>query len=204
MSVRSFLVFGLCLLISLPGLAGAKARVARTAVENFKPQVMPKKQHDGFCWAYSISVMRNDSWRCESRNEIFDPCFTTTSPKTLICGVGPGNSRDGFLLKLTKPLPDVAWIKPEARHIWIAELDDGQLCQIYAGAMPVVRTKDTVMGVAYGCGSGGDRSSVKSGLLADSIVTGKIWKAKKITYAPDGKYQKIINIQEVDIKRVWQ
>jgi hypothetical protein len=43
-----------------------------------------------------------------------------------------------------------------------------------------------------------------NGLLDDSVVLGKIWHAKRISYVPTYCEIKIIKIQDVKIKKVGQ
>ena len=59
-----------------------------------------------------------------------------------------------------------------------------------------------MMAMQYGCENTANGES--SGLVNRSIVPGKIWRAKKVTYILAGIEPKNIKIQNVAIKKVWQ
>ena len=59
-----------------------------------------------------------------------------------------------------------------------------------------------MMAMQYGCENTANGES--SGLANGSIVPGKIWRAKKVTYILAGIEPKNIKIQNVVIKEVWR
>jgi len=59
------------------------------------------KQQFGDCFASSIAAYpRNDAWRCNIGNQIFDPCFSADKVDTVVCGADPMKNDDGFPLLL--------------------------------------------------------------------------------------------------------
>ena len=72
----------------------------------FTPTVPSSDVHRGLCWTESIAVTRSGAWRCMVGNGINDPCFTIPAKQDeLVCGANPALKTDGFVVKLTKPLP---------------------------------------------------------------------------------------------------
>src|SRR5512141_3134237 len=79
--------------------------VTETAVIMFAPPVPKGDTRDGSCWTTSISVTRSGAYRCMVGNMISDPCFVVPpNPDQVVCGADPAYKKDGFVVKLTKPL----------------------------------------------------------------------------------------------------
>ncbi len=209
MLVKKYLIFCTVLLVSsLPVFADQTLKISDkdrawvTKLSIFRPEVMPREKKFGFCWVNSNVVSRSDVWRCMVGNNIFDPCFTTEYPDKVICEADPSKNTQGFLLHLTKPLPKSLKLQPAATNAWMVELEDGDVCRPYTGTMPIIHDKKGIMTVKYGCKNGANGEA--NGLLDGSVVLGKVWRAKKITYVSFGNEIKIVKIQSVKIKNVWR
>ena len=190
------------LMVSFPIFADNKLKITATKVTVFKPEAVQTDTKRGFCWTNSIAVNRPDAWRCMIGNIIHDPCFALESQDKVVCDANPIKNENGFLLKLTKPLPQKDRVKMQNVSAWIVELADGQICRPYTGSMPVIHRNNEMMAMQYGCEN--TANGENSGLVNRSIVPGKIWRAKKITYTLAGTELKNIKIQNVAIKKVWQ
>lgn len=188
-------------------VANAAPVINRTEVNTFKA-VLPTqgKVVAGSCWTNSIAVNRPSAWRCIVGNAIQDPCFTTTASKNeLVCGVDPVLGKPGFILKLTKPLPQTE-IKTTVVRPWILQLANGYICKPYTGTMPITDKG----GISYYCYRQGKKVGVtakcQTGLLTDSIKQGKIWNVTQVTFcsAPQSKTGLMAQkTEQVPIKAVW-
>jgi len=80
---------------------------SETQVGFFTPAVPKGTPRDGSCWTESIAVTRPGAWRCMIGNEIHDPCFQVRPLRgEVVCDADPSTKQAGFVLKLTKPLPE--------------------------------------------------------------------------------------------------
>ena len=218
MIIKRVLIFFGIFLVSLPILAENKTKIVATKINIYQPDSSSSyiRSQKGFCWTRSLAVARDDAWRCMVASRIFDPCFTIPSQdqNTLLCDIDPVENRIGFLLKLTEPLPEVTEIVPEGDYkgkletkresdtVWIVKLEDDRVCYPYTGTLPIVKRGRELIGVRYGCEATKDGKMV--GLLTEFITSGKIWRAKKVTYLSDGSETKNLKIQMVKVKEVWK
>lgn len=187
--------------------AANKTQIKATKINIFRPETaMPKKKKRGFCWMHAVAITRPDAWRCMVGGEIRDPCFVLETKDAAVCGVDPTKEgKSGFLLKLNKPLPNEAQNSNlPLVNAWVVQLEEGLVCTPYTGAMPIIKqSDDDITAIQYGCESAGAGFFV--GLMHDSVVPGKIWRAKKVVYSLDRDQKAKINkIQDVVIKEVWQ
>jgi hypothetical protein len=95
----------------------------------------------GYCWTSSETSGRHDAWRCLSRNEIYDPCFSSARVKTFVlCPLAPWRN-SGIKLRLTRPLP-IALANHGALSLrnqpWALQLYDGRTCLLAGGASSLV------------------------------------------------------------------
>lgn len=201
----ALLVFG----STYPVFAARPTKILTTTVNFFQPSTTPASAKPGFCWMHSIKLDRADAWRCVAINEIYDPCFTIASSNlsSIVCGVDPSENNKGFLLKLTQPMSEklaVTPLKNSAKaKVWLVNLQDGKVCSPYSGTMPMVWVKgQEMMIVQYSCED--DEGGESSGLLADSIIPGRIWYAQKVTYLSVKSKIKVTKVQNVALKEVWQ
>ncbi len=137
---------------------------------------------EGSCWAESIAAPRPDAWRCSVGNSISDPCFTVArNPEQLVCGADPALRSDGFILKLTKPLPK----KPHGtRKVapWIFQLSDGSICEAMSGTVPTVNGEPARWSCAIHV-----RDQVRPRGVVTTLTPGKIWMADKFPDERDWK-----------------
>ena len=152
--------------------------LSQTAVVPFVPAVPEGQPQEGSCWTNSLSVPRDDAWRCMVGNQIHDPCFLAADGKTIVCDANPVTDEPGFVLKLTQPLPtpDVPEAAKSAMQYngWLIELTDGSDCSFMTGATAGIDGER----INYGCSDGKD-------ILGD-LMPGTIWQANKVQIAPAG------------------
>lgn len=200
---KKIIIFFIFTLFSINILAEVKSKLASTEVIDFQPtKVVLTKEKLGSCWTNSIAIARSDAWRCAVANAIYDPCFTTKTPDILVCNADPSKKNAGFLLRLKQPLPKSHKIKLQKNSAWIIELQDGLLCQPYTGTLPIIRNGSKTKAVQYGCANSKNNSFI--GLLDGSIKRGKVWCAQRVIYTTVGSRLKKLEIQKVEIKRVWR
>ncbi len=110
-----------------------------TSIVFFVPKIPPGPTRAGSCWTNSIAAPRPGAWRCKIGNEIFDPCFVSPPNKgEVVCGANPATNKPGFVMKLTKPLPELgATARSGEASPWILELADGSICEPFTGTMPM-------------------------------------------------------------------
>lgn len=205
--MRNKLVLFLMLLtIAFVIISSFAARFSKaTQVSMYKPTSIPTAQKVGYCWTNAISVVRPDAWRCMLENEILDPCFSTSKPDLVVCGVGSENNQEAFALKLTKPLPKAENIPVIGENTWMMQLEDGSICRPFTGTMPIIPEKDGVIAIKYGCSNKGqEQNTLAFGVLDGSVKTGKLWTAKQVTYRDTPNGVKIESIRQVNILKVWQ
>lgn len=129
--------------IALGGLADAAhaddTAVGATQVHFFTPAFPAGAPRNGSCWTGSIAVTRPGAWRCMIGNAIHDPCFQVPPHRgVVVCDANPATNQAGFVLKLTKPLPQEAPPASESSEPWIMQLADGSVCEPFTGTMPMV------------------------------------------------------------------
>lgn len=147
MKYKHFLItfFGLYLIFSSnTTFALFNYHTTRTQLINFQPHV-PKSNitKEGECWSESVSTPRPGAWRCSVGNSIYDPCFTAAQSDTVVCAANPITYEEGFILKLTKPLPvaettSSIFLQVQASEGWLLKLSDGSFCTKYTGTFPVI------------------------------------------------------------------
>lgn len=202
MILRKIFIWGLGLSLASSVFAGHKPRVVTTKVNVFKPRIAPTRVKRGFCWVNSLTVTRPDAWRCMVSNQIFDPCFALKTQDILICNASPIKNSAGFFLRLTDQLPEPSTREVPLINAWIIKLENGQVCRPYTGTFPIVEYKDKGLAIRYGCQT--ETGENMEGLLEGSIIPGRVWRAKKITYRSTPSESKVIKIRRVKIQEVWQ
>lgn len=184
------------------------ASVTVTTVINYQPTLTDGVIKKGECFASSIAVARQDAWRCNVGNEIYDPCFATKDANKLVCGVDPINMQQGFFLQLTKPLPvaDAVNVTPQL-SLWMLKLADGSVCTPYTGTMPIIPTVNGVLAVKYGCVDNNAQRNprIMVGILDDSVKVGNLWQAKKVYFLVSAKGKpRVVKAEVVNVNTVWQ
>lgn len=134
-------------IVALALAASAGARTDTTRIQLYRPVVdgavapgfTVAKTARGKCFSGSSADARSDAWRCfVGANEIADPCFSATPPRSwVVCPLnGSPFSTRLVKLSLTAPLP-----KAMANHgsagggnPWAIKLAGGQVCTFLTGA----------------------------------------------------------------------
>ncbi len=192
----------LCLATARAQMPVSPLIVTRTSVIRFEPQVPSGDVREGSCWTESIAVTRPGAWRCTVGNAISDPCFVVAwNHDQLVCDADPALKRDGFVLKLTKPLP-----KPSSREQkvepWVFRLADNSICEAMTGTLPAVNGEPARWSCAIHI-----RDQVRPDGVVTTLTPGKIWLANKFpegavgyenTGAPKAEPDK------VPVKVIWE
>jgi hypothetical protein len=141
-------------------------------------------------------------------NLIRDPCFSIPAlHRAVVCGADPATAKPGFVMELTKPLPEAdlpAQVKPEP---WLMRLADGTVCEKMTG------TVADVDGVAVPWGCNDSRANPKSGEdqyysgVLENLRRGNVWMAEKVRYAPTHDPTHPLRLLErttVAVRTVWE
>ncbi len=171
--------------------------VSQTSVIRFTPTIPSGDVREGSCWTESIAVGRSGAWRCMVRNSIRDPCFTIPeNPGALVCGANPALKRDGFVLKLTKPLPRSSRADRKAEP-WVFRLADNSICEAMTGTLSPVNGEPA----RWSC-SIHIRDQIRPAGLVTKLTPGKIWIADKFPESARG--QNRIEPTKVPVKTIWE
>lgn len=194
-------------LIILTLFASPLAGFAATQVITIKPSASPQTSAymTGSCFSTSITSQRPDAWRCNvgPKNAIYDPCFSAANSKNLVvCGINPITNDNGFTVQVPN-LP-----KPKFRNLqtWLIQLPDGSYCQQIispegGSGFPTdimltdKNNKPTPYTLFYTCSG-----TTTNGILANSIVPGDTWKAKRVYYSG----HVFDSVEDTDIAKVWE
>ncbi len=171
--------------------------VTETRVVRFTPQVPSGDVREGSCWTESIAVTRSGAWRCSVGNAISDPCFTMpTNPGQLICDADPALKTDGFVLKLTKPLPKISRRDRKAEP-WVFRLADNSICEAMTGTLPPVNGEPARWSCAIHI-----RDQVRPAGVVTALTPGKIWMADKFAESLIGTQG--AEPEKVPVKVIWE
>jgi len=171
--------------------------VSETSVIRFAPAVPPGDVREGSCRTESIAVSRSGAWRCMVGNAISDPCFVVPAKHhQLVCNANPALKTDGFLLKLTKPLPTAAHLDRKAQP-WVFRLADNSICQAMTGTLPAVNGEPA----RWSC-SIHIRDQVRPVGVVTALTPGKIWMADKFPQSAVGTKGAVA--EKVPVKVVWE
>jgi hypothetical protein len=116
------------------------ARIYEPFTASGAPSVHVAQTHRGSCFSGSAASGRKDTWRCISRNLIYDPCFSSPKVPFVLCPSGPG-STSAIKIKLTKRLPAgfANKGKPSTSGLpWALQTVSGANCVLATGATNVV------------------------------------------------------------------
>ena len=172
----------------------------RTNVIIFKPsEVLPQQQKEGYCFSTSVAdPFRQDAFRCQVENEIFDPCFTTEEQGIVFCQINP-LAPEAFLIKLEKPLPKASLLEfTQDNWAWFVKLEDKTYCSPFTGTRPFF-SQDQI--AYYGCKSNNIEEQI---VLIGDLMIDDIWTANKAVVVQEGDNWIIKSIEEVKIDSVWQ
>ena len=172
--------------------------VSQTSVIRFMPAVTSGDVREGMCWTESIAVTRSGAWRCMVDNGISDPCFTIpANHDQLVCGADPALKTDGFVLKLTKPLPKSSHPNRKAEP-WIFRLADNSICAAMTGTLPAINGEPRDGRARFTFAD-----QVRPAGVVTKLTPGKIWLADKFprealselrAHAPE----------KVPVKAIWE
>jgi hypothetical protein len=168
-----------------------------TEVVRFMPEVPGGKPQKGSCWTESIAVSRSGAWRCTVGNGISDPCFTIAGKRgQLVCGANPALKSDGFILKLTKPLPKSTHAEQKVEP-WIFRLADNSVCEAMTGTLSPVNDEPARWACAIHI-----RDQVRPAGLVTALTPGKVWTADKFPESAIGKEG--VKPEKVPVKVIWE
>lgn len=230
----TFLAWTIAASIALTFIGCAEAIVppstGRTEVTFFRPQVPNAPQREGNCWTHSVATNRADAWRCMVGNSIEDPCFSLADfSDAVVCGASPVDSRQGYLVRLTKRLPSTSGVVLPPPSVWIVQLAIGQdqirgpfampppkvYCSAMTGTVPVIDG----LPVRYSCWEDKVESKAKLGdtqigLFGDfqsgDFQRGRIWTVTEVSYkvsidpVPNEPPYKDIEKKTVALEQVWE
>jgi len=163
------------------------------------PEVLPQQQKEGNCFSSSVAdPFRQDAFRCQVENEIYDPCFTTEEPSVVFCQINP-LAPEAFLIKLEKPLPKASLLEfTQDSWAWFVKLEDGTYCSPFTGTRPFFGEDQIAY---YGCKSNNDGEQI---VLMGDLMPDDIWTAQKAIVVQEGKKWIIKSMERVKIDTVWQ
>ena len=171
--------------------------VSQTSVIRFAPAVPSGDVRNGMCWTESIAVSRSGAWRCMIGNGISDPCFTIPgNHDQLVCGADPALKADGFVLKLTKPLPKPSHQGRKAEP-WIFRLADNSICEAMTGTLPAINGEPARWSCAIHI-----RDQVRPAGVVTKLAPGKIWMADKFPESAVGTQG--ATPEKVPVKMIWE
>jgi hypothetical protein len=171
--------------------------VAETSVIRFTPEIPSGDVREGSCWTESIAVSRSGAWRCTVGNGISDPCFTVPAKHhQLVCGANPALKTDGFVLKLTKPLPTAAH-RDRKEEPWLFRLADNSICEAMTGTLSPVNGEPARWSCAIHI-----RDQVRPVGVVTKLTPGKIWMADKFPQSAVGTKGAVA--EKVPVKVIWE
>jgi hypothetical protein len=177
--------------------------VSETQVVMFAPPLPAGDAIDGSCWTTSIAVPRPGAYRCKVGNAISDPCFMVPPNRDLlVCDADPALKKDGFALKLTKPLPRKVPRASESPEPWILRLADSSICEAMTGTLPAVNGEPARWSCAVHI-----RDTVKRTGVVTRVTRGKIWMAERYSADAVGNPAsgfRRLTAEQVPIKMVWE
>ncbi len=138
----------------LPTLLFLLLAPATEVIRYQPPSSLPSKKQTGSCWTASIAApYRPDAWRCTVGNEIHDPCFVTAKRGRLLCDMNPASGARGFVLSLSKTLPERKGPAPNGPTVWawLVELEDGARCQPFTSTRPFPRWGSRALQLQLDC-----------------------------------------------------
>lgn len=197
--ISGLVLFGLFVTMWTPAMP---ASGQATKIIKFMADTPGRGVREGKCWTSSIAIPRPDAWRCMIGNEIVDPCFASSDKKYAVCNPNPARGEPGFRLKLTEPLPrpDVPAQSMTGGYNsgWLVELADGTICR------PVTGRSFEVLGKSanYYCENGQKGREI---VLLEGLEAGKpLWTAEKATVVHSSGGPKLLKLEKIAVKTVWQ
>ena len=130
-------------------------------------------------------------------NSISDPCFAVAANhEQLVCGADPALRADGFILKLSKPLPKKS--QPARKtEPWIFQLSDGSICEAMTGTLSPVNGAPARWSCAIHV-----RDQVRPRGVVTALTPGKIWMADKFPESAIGTQG--TKPEKIPVKMIWE
>ena len=203
LAIAAALIFSAPISPALAQAPVSQLSMSKTEIVHFVPSAPANDAREGFCGTHSIAASaRHDAFRCTVDNEIHDPCFIVPpNHDRLVCGADPALKTDGFLLKLTKPLPKNS--KPaRKREPWILKLADGSICETMTGTLPAVNGQPARWSCAIHI-----RDQVRPAGVVTTLTPGKIWMADRYpesAIATPGQASGKVEAEKVPVKMIWE
>ena len=179
---------------------------SQTRVSFFTPAIPKGTPRAGSCWTESIAVTRPGAWRCMIDNAIHDPCFQVPPLRgEVVCDANPATNQAGFVLKLTKPLPQTT-PPSESPEPWTMLLADGSICQPFTGTMPMVGG-DGARWFCYDPSAPLDSPARSRGLVT-KFHPAKVWTVDRYAESdagpPGAAGNRRVQAQSVSVAKVWE
>ena len=180
--------------------------LSQTQVSFFTPAIPKGTPRAGSCWTESIAVTRPGAWRCMIGNAIHDPCFQVPPLRgEVVCDANPATNQAGFVLKLTKPLPQTT-PPSESPEPWTMLLADGSICQPFTGTMPMVGG-DGARWFCYDPSAPLDSPARSRGLVT-KFHPAKVWTVDRYAESdagpPGATGNRRVQAQSVSVAKVWE
>jgi hypothetical protein len=203
LAIATALIFAVSISPVLAQAPVSQLSMGNTVIVHFVPSVPTGDTREGFCWTRSIAVpARHDAFRCTVDNGIHDPCFIVPpNHDRLVCGADPALKKDGFLLKLTKPLPKTSHLA-RGKEPWILKLADGSICEAMTGTLPAVNGQPARWSCAIHI-----RDQVRPAGVITTLTPGKIWMADRYpesAIATPGQASSKAEAEKVPVKKIWE
>jgi len=148
----------LTLSLAMPAAAGTKTTVIVFSPWNhgaLTSGLVVAERVKGTCWTSSLSTDRKDAWRCmTAQSNIYDPCFSTASDRSLVACTDNPFSKHVALITLKEPLksennPYTKMLQP-SKEPWALRLTTGETCSFETGATDTINE----MPLNYQCPGG--------------------------------------------------
>lgn len=185
-----------------PASAEHPAAVTETSVIMFAPPLPTGAAREGSCWTTSNAVMRPGAYRCTVGNSIEDPCFAVPPNRDkLVCGADPILKKDGFVLKLTKPLPTDTIPPSVSPEPWMFRLADGSSCVAMTGTLVAVNGEPARWSCMIFI-----RDQVRPMGAVTKLTPGKIWTAERFSenaIRPGNMTRKVVG-ETIPVRAIWE
>lgn len=193
--------------VTPPARAADATVLSQTKVSFFTPAIPKGTPRAGSCWTESIAVTRPGAWRCMIGNEIHDPCFQVPPLRgEVVCDANPATNQAGFVLKLTKPLPNNTPPPAESPEPWTMLLADGSICQPFTGTMPMVGG-DGARWFCYDPSAPMDSPARSRGLVT-RFHPAKVWTVDRYAESdagpPGAPGNRRVQAQSVNVVQFWE
>ncbi len=202
-AIPAALIFSVSISPAFAQAPVSQLSMSATNIVHFVPSAPTNDMRGGFCWTSSTAApARHDAYRCTVDNGIHDPCFILPpNHDRLVCDADPALKKDGFLLKLTKPLPKTSHLA-RRKEPWILKLADGSICEAMTGTLPAVNGQPARWSCAIHI-----RDQVRPAGMVTTLEEGKIWMADRYPESAiqtPGQESEKVEPEKVPVKTIWE